>query len=549
MISQSRSLRVTSHVARDLLQSAALFQHAPNVVWEYVSNGLQYVEPGVQPHVLVRLERRPKKIAIEDNGRGMDLGDLERFFTMHAENVDRAQGRPGRGYFGTGKSAAFAIGNLLRISTVKNGLRSVVELSRSDLEAASSGAPVPIREIEIEKAVQLANGTRVEIEQLKNLRLDQDDIIRTLERHVRHWRGAVVEVDGVTVEATTPPVSITRELIAGVGEHSAIRGATLVLQAAKIPLPEHDRGVAILAHGVLHDTTLAGAERKDFSNYIFGEIDVPALSEPYEGVDAFDMSRSGRLNVENPVVLATYSFVGRHVEDLRRHLVELDKERRAQAESARLQAQAREIARIINEDYSEFRRRFSGETSARGGAEPTSTPTPAAEGPTSFVRGGTEPAKKVADEGSTPDKTDRNDSTIEPSTSGPSVEPSGPEDADDQGHDEPTVSGKAKRAGGFDVQYRNSGYDTPRAFYERDSKTIYINLDHPQILAARGEREIEDPNFRRLSFEVAFTEYAVGFAQEMATAGWYHDFFEPLQDMRDRIDSVSRKAAEMFRIQ
>ena len=34
------TIAVTTHVGRDLLQSAALFKHEHSVVWEYVSNGL-----------------------------------------------------------------------------------------------------------------------------------------------------------------------------------------------------------------------------------------------------------------------------------------------------------------------------------------------------------------------------------------------------------------------------------------------------------------------------------------------------------------------------
>lgn len=71
------NLHVTSHVARDLLQSAGLFHHVQNVIWEYVSNGLQYVDVGVQPIVKVTVTSAPrKKISIQDNGRGMSSGDL-----------------------------------------------------------------------------------------------------------------------------------------------------------------------------------------------------------------------------------------------------------------------------------------------------------------------------------------------------------------------------------------------------------------------------------------------------------------------------------------
>lgn len=114
-------LFVRSHVARDLLQSAALFRTDKSVVWEYVSNGLQYVDEGINPIVSVTIESKAKKITIEDNGRGMDWEGLRNFFIMHGENIDRKLGRPGRGLFGTGKSAAFGIADRLRITTVRGG--------------------------------------------------------------------------------------------------------------------------------------------------------------------------------------------------------------------------------------------------------------------------------------------------------------------------------------------------------------------------------------------------------------------------------------------
>jgi hypothetical protein len=46
MSTTTDQIYVKSHVARDLLQSAGLFKTDKLVVWEYVSNGLQYVNPG-----------------------------------------------------------------------------------------------------------------------------------------------------------------------------------------------------------------------------------------------------------------------------------------------------------------------------------------------------------------------------------------------------------------------------------------------------------------------------------------------------------------------
>jgi len=544
-------LRVTSHVARDLLQSAELFQHPPNVIWEYVSNGLQYVDPGTVPTVSVIVEQKPKKIVVEDNGRGMLLDDLRRFFTMHGENADRVQGRPGRGYFGTGKSAAFAVGDVLRITTVRNGKESVVELHRSDLLAASSGAPVPVRELEIEAPTTRPNGTKVEIERLKNVRLDRDEIIKTLERHVRHWRGGRVEVNGVEVEYTIPPIAMTREYIATDEDHTALSGVRLFLNAAKVPLPEADRGVAILSGGVLHDTTLAGAERRDFSNYIFGEIDVPTLAEPFEGIPAFDMSRSGRLNQQNPIVFATYAFVGRHIEALRRELVEQDKARRAEVESVKLQEQANEIARFLNADFTEFKSRLQGKSQRAGGAYEIPSLAPGDSGAHAFVEGGVQPAVQVADEGA-PGEVEPNPEPSPPPEEptpnvGPVVEVASPEVATTTASEVLVAEGLKRRAGGFDVKYRNNGSETTRAFYQRDAKTIFINLDHPQISAARGEGDVTDPMFRRLSFEVAFNEYAYALSFELVDKGEFMDLLEPIQAVRETVDRLARRAAEVFR--
>src|SRR5664279_3306256 len=126
----NEAIFVTSHVSRDLLQNAALFKTDKLVIWEYVANGLQYVDPGTNPTVYVRLDSKGHRIRISDNGRGMTLDGLKNFFVMHGENLDRKLGTPGRGRFGTGKSAAFGIADVLRVTSVRDSRRSVVELTR-----------------------------------------------------------------------------------------------------------------------------------------------------------------------------------------------------------------------------------------------------------------------------------------------------------------------------------------------------------------------------------------------------------------------------------
>lgn len=159
-------IHVTSHVGRDLRQSAALFKHEHSVVWEYVANGLEYVYPGSKPKVKVQTNAKNKKISIADNGRGMSWKGLENFFIMHGENIDRKEGRPGRGLFGTGKSAAFGIANVLRVTTVHNKKLSIVELRREDIEKMDGGDDVPVETIKKEEPTKDSDGTLIEIEEI-----------------------------------------------------------------------------------------------------------------------------------------------------------------------------------------------------------------------------------------------------------------------------------------------------------------------------------------------------------------------------------------------
>ena len=136
-------IKVTSHVGRDLLAAASVFKTEESVVWEYVVNSLQYVDRGISPIVNVQVHPRARTITISDNGQGMSEDDLRHFFTMHAENRERRTGRPGRGKFGTGKSAAFGIAKSLQIETIRNGLYNKALLTRDHIDQ-SDGRNVPL---------------------------------------------------------------------------------------------------------------------------------------------------------------------------------------------------------------------------------------------------------------------------------------------------------------------------------------------------------------------------------------------------------------------
>lgn len=314
-------LKVRSHVGRDLLQSAQLFRHERIVVWEYVSNGLEYKDSGTKPIVSVRIDSNGHKIQISDNGRGMLLADLKNYFTMHGENVDRKSGRPGRGLFGTGKSAAFGIGNKLTLTTVKDGKRSKVQLTRADIEDKSDGDEIPVKILEHEIKTETANGTLVEIEDIFLKKLDVSTVIRFIEGHIAHWPGATVIVNNHECEYAEPDVAHETIISTkGTDFEALLGGASLTIKTAKGPLDEERQGIAILSGGVWHETTLAGVERKPFAEYLFGTLDVPTLSSHKSNIPAFDMSRSMKLNRQNEVVQEIIRFVGMNLELVRRDL-------------------------------------------------------------------------------------------------------------------------------------------------------------------------------------------------------------------------------------
>jgi hypothetical protein len=79
-----------------------------------------------------------------------------------------------------------------------------------------------------------------------------------------------------------------------------------------------------------------------------------------------------------------------------------------------------------------------------------------------------------------------------------------------------------------------------------DERTIYINLEHPQVAAAKGLGPVDDPIFRRLAYEVAFSEYAIALAQELAKRDEYIDPTDPIFDIRDTMNRIARRGASLY---
>jgi hypothetical protein len=537
---------VRSHGARDLLQNAALFKTDKLVVWEYVSNGLQYVDTGTSPVVKVLLDSKKKRISIADNGRGMDWSGLQNFFVMHGENIDRKEGRPGRGRFGTGKSAAFGIADLLRITTARRGKRSTVQLSRSEIEQMNSDEPIPVRIVEASAGTQAANGTLIEIEGIHLRSLDQPGVIHYIERHLARWpKNATVFVNNHECEYAEPPVAFERRVRPEGPLQQKLGEVELIIRVSKGPLEEDLRGISLYSNGVWHETTLAGSEGREMSQHIFGELDVPRLDEDTSPIGPFDLSRSMRLNPNNELVQAIYAFVGQNVEVVRRGLVEEDKKRKLTEEARKLSEEAAKIAQVINDDFENFRQRVAkAKAKQTGGNDLYRSRQIGGEEDDALRLGSEIPAAVVFETGGQGATGDQGRGGGAPRELGPQVEPSA--DGEKKGRPAGGRGDRPKPRGGFQVEFRHLGSDEFRAHYHREQRTIYINLDHPQLSAARALPETEDPAFRRLAYEVAFSEYSIALAYELAARDEYADVTDPIVDIRETLNRVARKAAGLY---
>jgi hypothetical protein len=542
----THELKVRTHVARDLLQTAHLFRSPEAAIWEYVVNGIEYVDLGVRPEVVVRIDRANGSVTIADNGRGMGVADLEHFFTMHGENPERKRGRRGRGKFGTGKAAAFGIARKLQVRTVRHGRRNVVELERKQIED-SGGGEIPVRWVERDVPTREPNGSTITISQLLVERISQDQVVRYIERQLPFWRGVdpVVVVNGHRCEPRRP-LAVREWFFRPTDEQRELLGEVVLrVNAASAPLDEGLYGVAVTTGpGALVAVESAGVEKKEFGAYLFGEVECPALEDERYELAPYDATRGLRLNPQHPIAAALIGFIGASLEQVREELAREFRRRRDEQESKELQRQADRIARILNDDLAEIRERFAELAQlrrranlARAGAQP------AGDEPDGYAQGGDEPG--ILDPAEPPEEAQAAAEGREP----PDIERRGEPDAEGPDRVGPRGGeGERRRTrGGLRVEYRNLGEDEERGRYDAGEKAVLINLDHPMVAAARDALGIEDQGFVRLSYEIAFTTYALGLARELLAKDPELDGQDVLFEVRDALRRVTRRAAALYR--
>ena len=76
---------------------------------------------------------------------------------------------------------------------------------------------------------------------------------------------------------------------------------------------------------------------------------------------------------------------------------------------------------------------------------------------------------------------------------------------------------------------------------------ILINLDHAVVSNALGDGVVEELTFRRLSYEIAFSEYALALAYEMVARDPDMPGDDLLYEVRASLNRVSLAAANLYR--
>ena len=378
-------------------------------------------------------------------------------------------------FWALGKSAAFGIANSLEVTTVRNGQRSKVRLTRKDIEFDEAEERVPVQVVERSIPTDEFNGTTIRITGLNIKKLDVQSVIRHVEKHIAHWPDADVYINHHHCEFLEPPVDReVRFSTDGSPFEADIPHVELALKVAKAPLDPEFQGVAVTSGGVLHETTLAGCEGKPFANYIFGNVDIPMIATDRSPVSPFDMARGMRLNPRNDVVRAAHAFIGMHVEMLLKQLEKEERDRRRLEEAKKLRKEADQIADLINQDFrawsAKIRKVVTATTGRADDAEQHS-----GQGDTEFLGGeGDILADLIDEEGGT---------RIIPPGPGPGPdEPStGPlYDENEAGeHNVRKQTGEVtqrRKRGGFNVEFRNMGEEEARAKYERTDRTIFVNF-------------------------------------------------------------------------
>jgi hypothetical protein len=309
--------------------------------------------------------------------------------------------------------------------------------------------------------------------------------------------------------------------------------------------PSHHYGFARYSPLVAVET--GGIERKEMGNYLFGEIDVPALETYKSTIEPYDTTRSLQLNPKHPVCKVLIPFVASRLEEVRIKQMRKLSEARKTEQARRLASEAQRIAEVLNKDFRNVMSKLEGiraVASNRGSAGARfGTAMQAGAEDDAWVEGTAEPGTIE-----TADAAKLKAQGAKRGRQAPNISIAGSPDQGGEAAVDP-VGGGGKRArpgGGFRVEYRELGDVQDRSKYDKTALAILINLDHPAVKNALRSSGIEDPHFKRLSYEIAFTEYSVALGYEMSERDPDIPADDLLYEVRSTLNRVAASAADLY---
>ena len=530
------ALYLKSDISNDLKQNADQIGSLAKALTEFVWNSVQYQPDGQAANVEVSISRSKagsiQEAAITDNGRGMSIADLQTFFTMHAENRDRLMGKLGRGRFGTGaKAAAMAVADEMVVDTVRDGERTVATLRREALTPGVAEIPIPFTTTSTNES----NGTRVTLRHFRVKRFKEEAsrlylqraLGRALITHRVAWNGEPLlynEPPHRTEWIIEPP----EEYVPQIGN------VQLRIRLSENWLSDEDRGITISANEVALESNFLGDQyTSPRANRIFGSVDVPLLeSEDEEGKPAYTADRTMRLNRENLRVSALLSWINDAVGDIIKALDAEEKAQQDRAHHEQLRKTAQTIEEALNRRLQRAFENMERKVNLKSSASPsplgldvqksdlttTVEASPGHDGQDEFVRDDKSELRwRNTGEGEKGDiRVHEKEINYEHSggggdSNGDDKESSGVRDRDGgKGtNSRSTTQGKQKKLqpkGSFRVMPKDMGVDAPRAYYAAAYMTIYVNTNHPQIVAAGN---VTSPEFKILLAECAASEFAL----------------------------------------
>jgi len=184
--------KVSGNVINHL--SKGLYRSFPRAIKELISNSYD----AGSTEVRIKLDIKNKKIILWDNGKGMDLDEIEEKFTNIAEGTlipdeNRIKGRKKVGLFGIGFLSTFPYCKEFQLITKKKNSNVIIKIN-INTEKFFSGSKVFVNEEEIPYEIIKTDESEIEGETIISLIGISDSIITELSE--QKWDASSIEKMG-----------------------------------------------------------------------------------------------------------------------------------------------------------------------------------------------------------------------------------------------------------------------------------------------------------------------------------------------------------------